>query len=132
MLFSGTIRENLLWAEPAAGEARLSEVLSLASAGFVASLPDGLDTRVGEGGRQLSGGERQRIVLARALLRDPQLLILDEAASALDRENESAIAAAVLGLKERMTILIISHMGVLAEVADRTIRIEDGRLVKAP
>jgi ATP-binding cassette subfamily C protein len=127
-LFPGSIRENLLWADPAADEARLHAVLGLAAAGFVEALPDGIDTRVGDNGRALSGGERQRIVLARALLREPQLLILDEATSALDAATETAIAEAVSALRARMTILVIGHRGRLTDLADRTIRIEGGRI----
>jgi len=129
VLFTGSIRENLLWADPEASEACLAEVLGQASASFVLELPDGLDTRIGESGRQLSGGERQRLVLARALLRDPSLLILDEASSALDAENEAAIAGAVANLRGRMTIIVIGHRGALGELADRCVRLEAGRIV---
>jgi ATP-binding cassette subfamily C protein len=129
VLFAGTIRANLLWAAPDADDARLAEVLAAASAQFVLDLPDAFDTRVGEGGRALSGGERQRIVLARALLRDPSLLILDEAVSALDAENEAAIAAAIGRLRERLAIVIIGHRGPLAELADTVLRVEKGRIV---
>lgn len=128
VLFGGTIRDNLRWGSPAADEPAMRAVLARASAGFVLDLPDGLDTRVGESGRQLSGGERQRIVLARALLRDPELLILDEAASALDAENESAIAAAIAQLRGQLTVVIIGHRGALAELADRVVRLEAGRI----
>jgi ATP-binding cassette subfamily C protein len=129
-LFPGTIRANLMWANPSADDDRLRGALQLAAARFVEGLPDGLDTRVGDAGRALSGGERQRIVLARALLREPQLLILDEATSALDSDNEAAIADAVKGLRARMAILVIGHRGRLTELADRTARIESGRIVE--
>lgn len=131
LLFAGTLRDNFLWADPGADDARIAACLRAASAGFVNDLPDGLDTLVGESGRQLSGGERQRVVLARALLREPRLLILDEAASALDHENEGAIAAAVSRLRATMTIVIVGHRGALCELADRTVRIEGGRIVEA-
>lgn len=129
VLFTGSIRSNLAWADPAASQDAMQNALRMARAVFVKDLPDGIDTLVGEGGRQLSGGERQRIVLARALIRQPQLLILDEAASALDRENEEAIAEAVAGLRDRMTILVTGHRGALVDIADRVIRIERGRIV---
>ena len=132
VLFSGTVRENLAWADPGATEARMAATLTAASADFVHALPEGIDTRVGDGGNQLSGGERQRIVLARALLRDPSLLILDEAASALDIESEARIAEAIARLRGRLTVIVIGHRGVLVEVADRAVRLEAGRIVDVP
>jgi len=129
ILFTGTIRENLHWAEPSASEDQLHDALQHASAKFVHDLPHGLDTRIGESGQMLSGGERQRLVLARALLRQPALLILDEVSSALDAENERAIAQAVSELQERMTIVIIGHRGALGELATREIRLENGQIV---
>jgi ATP-binding cassette subfamily C protein len=128
VLFSATLRENLLWADPLADNARLEAALAAASAGFVHHLPLGLDTRIGEGGRRLSGGERQRIVLARALLRAPALLILDEATSALDDENQTAVVTALAGLKGRLAMVIIGHSGPLAALADRTVVLESGRI----
>ncbi|MHA6332297.1 ABC transporter ATP-binding protein [Qipengyuania sp. CAU 1752] len=128
ILFHGSIRDNLLWATPGASDQRLQEVLDMAAAGFVSDLPGGLDCQVGEGGRQLSGGERQRIVLARALLRDPALLILDEATSALDRASDQAVASAIAGLAGRRTILIIGHRGALTDSAPRRITLVDGRI----
>lgn len=129
VLFDGTIRDNLLWADQTAGEEDLHRVLREASAQFVLALPDGLGTVVGEGGHWLSGGERQRIVLARALLRSPRLLILDEATSALDTENETAIAEAISALRDRMTVLIIGHRGALQSIADHMVTLHDGRIV---
>ncbi|MBA3056241.1 MAG: ABC transporter ATP-binding protein [Sphingomonadales bacterium] len=129
VLLGGTIRENLARANPAADEARIRKALADASAGFVDSLPDGLDTIVGDGGRRLSGGELQRVALARALMRDPVLLILDEATSALDAENEAAIARALAGLRNRLTILIIGHRSALVELADRTVTLDQGRVI---
>jgi ATP-binding cassette, subfamily C, bacterial len=129
VLFNGTVRDNLLWAVPEADEARMHAALAEASAQFVLRLPDGLETLVGDAGRQLSGGERQRIVLARALLREPALLILDEATSALDPDNEAEIAAAVGRLRGHLTILLIAHRGVLADLADQVVRLERGRVV---
>ena len=131
VLFTGTICSNLAWADPAASEADLRQALADASAQFVEALPHGLDSTVGENGRQLSGCERQRIVLARALLRHPELLILDEATSALDRENESAIAEAITRLRGRLTILIIGHRGALQEIADHVVSLESGRVAVA-
>lgn len=130
ILFSGSVRQNLLWAAPDASEARLHEVLKRASADFALALPGGLDCELGEGGRQMSGGERQRIVLARALLRNPQMLILDEPASAIDPANEAAIAAALGQLRGQLTILLIGHHGSLEQLADRHIRMEAGRIAE--
>lgn len=129
VLFTGTVRDNLAWAEPSASDGEMRNALSRASAAFVDALPAGLDTLVGEGGRQLSGGERQRIVLARALLRRPCLLILDEATSALDPDNEAAIAQALDRLRTEMAILVICHRGELRNIADRIVSLESGRIV---
>lgn len=128
-LLAATVRENLAWGAPSASEAAMTAALVAASAQFVAALPAGLDTRVGDGGRVLSGGERQRLMLARALLRDPALLILDEAASALDTVSEAAIAKAIGNLRGKITVLIIGHRGALAETADRMVRLENGKVV---
>jgi len=129
LLFHASIRENLLWAAPEANDEGLEEALKLAAAGFVLALPDGLDTVVGARGTTLSGGERQRIALARGLLREPDRLILDEATSALDPASEAAVVQAIAGLKGQTTILIISHRGALAGLADRTVTIEGGRII---
>lgn len=126
ILFSGTVRDNLLWASPDASDDALRTALAEASADFVLRLPQGLDTKVGEHGHQFSGGERQRIILARAMLRAPDLLILDEAANALDRENDAAIARTIQALRDRCTVLVIAHGGALEDIADRTVRIAGG------
>jgi ATP-binding cassette subfamily C protein len=131
VLFHASIRDNLRWSAPDADDAALTAALRDAAAGFVIGLPEGLDTVVGDRGGRLSGGERQRIALARGLLRAPSLLILDEATSALDAESESAVAEAIAGLHGRLTILIIGHRGGLAALADRSLRLENGRIVAA-
>lgn len=130
VLIAASVRENLAWGAPEASEAEMHAALAGASAQFALTLPEGLDTRVGDGGRVLSGGERQRLMLARALLRAPALLILDEAASALDTENEAVIAAAIAALRGKITVLIIGHRGALAEIADRMVRLENGRVAQ--
>ena len=129
VLLAGTVRDNLRWAAPKMSEAELRSALADAAASFALALPDGLDTLIGDGGRGLSGGERQRLMLARALLRRPALLILDEATSALDAENEAQIAAALVRLKARMAVLVIAHRGALAEIADQTYTLANGRLI---
>jgi ATP-binding cassette, subfamily C, bacterial len=131
-LFNDTVRANLLWAHPEAGEEQIWQALELAAAGgFVSELPEGLETVLGDRGVRLSGGERQRLALARALLREPSLLILDEATSALDSENERRIQKAIEGLHGRMTILAITHRLSTIRGADVIYVLERGRLVES-
>ncbi len=128
-LFHESIRANLLWAQPGASEGELWRALALASAeALVRQLPDGLDTVVGDRGERLSGGERQRIALARALLREPALLVLDEATSSLDAGNETAILDALAMLHGSMTILVIAHQRSSLRDADQVITVADGRV----
>lgn len=129
VMLAASLRENLTWGRPGFDDAALQAALRLAAADFALDLPLGLDTPLGDGGRVLSGGEQQRIALARALLGKPDLLILDEATSALDPASEAQVAAAVAGLKGKMTMLVIAHRGILTELADRTYRLDQGRLV---
>lgn len=126
-LFHDTLRANMLWVEPDADEQRLWEVLELAAAQtFVTKLPQGLDTVIGERGIRLSGGERQRIALARALLRNPSLLIMDEATSALDHENEQMIRDSLNHLHGSMTIILIAHRLTTVESADQILVVQNG------
>ncbi len=128
-LFHDTIRANLRWAQPGATEAEMWQALRLAAAdGFVAALPDGLDTVAADRGGRLSGGERQRIALARALMRRPALLVLDEATSQLDAENERRILDALESLRGRTTVVAIAHRPALLEAADGIVRLESGRV----
>lgn len=130
-LFNASIRDNLIWAYPAATEENLWQSLQLAAIDeFVRGLPAGLDSLVGDRGIRLSGGERQRIVLARALLRKPALLILDEATSSLDTENERRIQEAIDGLKGKLTILIVAHRISTIKNADQILVMEKGRIVE--
>lgn len=128
-LFNGTIRENLLWSNSFVAEEKLWEILRMVQLEcMVKSLSQQLDSSVGERGSNLSGGERQRLVLARTLLKNPQFLILDEATSALDEDNERQILSILLGLKGKLTILVITHRKTLLSNADRVVMIKNGFL----
>ena len=127
-LFQDTIRANLRWARPEAAEAEMWQALRLAAAGFVAALPEGLDTVVGDRGGGLSGGERQRIALARALMRKPALLVIDEATAQLDAENEGRILAALRSLRGRTTVVAVAHRPALLEAADGIVLLKSGRV----
>lgn len=131
-LFHDTIRANLLWANPRASDEAMWEALDRAAASeFVRALPEGLDTVVGDRGVLLSGGERQRLSLARALLRMPEVLILDEATSSLDSENERRIQTAIDRLHEQVTIVIITHRLSTIRNADVIYVLESGRVVES-
>jgi len=131
-LFHDSVRANLLWAAPEASERDIWHALQLAAADeFVASFPHGLDTTVGDRGVRLSGGERQRLALAQALIRKPSLLILDEATSNLDAENEGRIRHAIESLHGRVTILLISHRLSIVQGADVIYVLDEGRLIES-
>ncbi|MES2441561.1 MAG: ABC transporter ATP-binding protein [Pseudomonadota bacterium] len=126
-LFHDTVRRNLSWSNPHATDAEIAEALELAGAtAIVARMEQGLDTMVGERGTLLSGGERQRIGLARALLRKPRLLVLDEAANAIDAPGEAALLTRLAALDPRPTILMISHREESLAWCDRIVRVEAG------
>lgn len=130
VMFNDTIRRNLLWANPAADEASVAAALAVAGADWIIDrLPLGLDTVVGERGALISGGERQRLALARALLRAPDILILDEATSAIDVAGEHEIVQRLRQLTPRPTILMIAHRAESLARCDRILRMADGRLV---
>lgn len=128
-LFNDTVRRNLVWGTAGVEDARLWEALRLAGAEeIVARLPEGLESMVGERGTALSGGERQRLAIARALLRDPRLLVLDEAANAIDAAGEAALLERLAALDPRPTIIMISHRAESLVRCDRVVTIELGRL----
>jgi len=129
-LFHDTIRANLTWVRPEVSGEDINRALTLAMADFVHAMPDGLDTVVGDRGVRLSGGERQRIALARALLRKPSLLILDEATSAIDRENEQRILEAIDRLHGSVTIVMITHRMAAVAGADAVYVLDAGRIVE--
>ena len=130
-MFHASVRENLLVAKPDATEEDLWSALEAASAGFVRTLPQGLDTIVGERGVKLSGGERQRLALARALLREPDLLVLDEATSNLDSINEARVQEAIAELHGRVTLVVIAHRLATVKLADAIHVVRDGRIVES-
>ena len=130
-LFHSTIRENLLFARPDATDAQLEAATRAAAiADRIAELPDGLDTVVGERGYKLSGGEKQRLAIARVLLKDPRILILDEATSSLDTVSERLIQAALARLTEGRTTIAIAHRLSTILRADRILVFEKGRIVE--
>jgi ATP-binding cassette subfamily C protein len=129
-LFNDSIRNNLLWGEPAADDEALTEALRRAAADFVLDLPQGLDTLVGDGGLRLSGGERQRIALARALLRRPALILLDEATSALDLTTEQQVRDALRQLHGSTSVVMIAHRLATLAHADQVVVLDAGRVVR--
>ena len=130
-LFHDSVRQNLAWAAPRASEAEMWRVLDLVGAGaLVRGMERGLDTVLGERGTLISGGERQRIALARALLRKPSLLVLDEATSAIDIAGEQSILKALRDLDPHPTIVIVAHRTESLAFCDRVLRFEDGRCVE--
>jgi ATP-binding cassette, subfamily C, bacterial len=127
ILFHASILENLTLSDSDHSEGAVDEALRLAGAeDFVAQLPDGVHTVVGTKGARLSGGQRQRIALARALIRRPKLLILDEVTSALDPESEREICANIVALRDRTTVLAVTHRPAFLEIASRVYQIDEG------
>jgi ATP-binding cassette subfamily B protein len=130
-LFDGTIAENIGYGKPGA---TLDEIVNAAIAAeaheFIAAKPDGYDTKVGERGGQLSGGEKQRIAIARAILHDPTILILDEATSSLDSATEKKIQAAIARLVKGRTTFAIAHRLSTLRNADRLIVLDDGKVAE--
>jgi ATP-binding cassette subfamily B protein len=131
-LFQGTVRENLSYGRPDATEAEIEEAAALAEATeFIKELPLGYDTIVGERGQKLSGGQRQRLSIARAILRDPPVLVLDEATSSVDNETEAAIQHSLDIVGKDRTVIVIAHRLSTVRFADRIHVLDDGRLIEA-
>jgi ATP-binding cassette subfamily B protein len=130
-LFHGTIADNIRYGKPDASEREIITAAKAANAhDFVVAFPDGYDTMVGERGQSLSGGERQRISIARAILHNPRLLILDEATSSVDTETEKQIQQALDRLVEGRTTFAIAHRLSTLQAANRLIVLEKGKVVE--
>jgi ABC-type multidrug transport system fused ATPase/permease subunit len=132
ILFGGTIRENILYGKHDATNQELIEAARQANAlQFIETFPDGFETLVGERGVKLSGGQRQRVAIARAILKDPRILILDEATSSLDAESESLVQEALESLMKNRTTVIIAHRLATIRKVDRIYVIGKGKVMEA-
>ena len=129
VLFKGTIRENLKWGNPDASDADLIEPLETAQAAdVVQSKKNGLDFLVSQGGKNFSGGQKQRLTIARALVRKPEILILDDSASALDYATDAALRKAIRDMKNSPTVFIVSQRAASILYADKIIVLDDGKV----
>ena len=129
ILFDDLIRNNIAYGRSDATEEQIVEAARAAYAWeFIERLPQGLDTRIGENGLKLSGGQRQRLAIARAILRDPPILILDEATSSLDSESEKLVQRALTNLMKARTTLVIAHRLSTVQHADRIVVMNRGRI----
>jgi ATP-binding cassette subfamily B protein len=130
-LFQGTVRDNLTYGRPEATEDEVVRAATLAEAhGFITALPQGYDTIVGERGQKLSGGQRQRLTLARAILRDPAVLVLDEATSAVDNETEASIQRSLERVSAGRTTIVIAHRLSTVRHAHRIHVLEAGQVIE--
>jgi ABC-type multidrug transport system fused ATPase/permease subunit len=133
VLFSGTLRENIRYGCPtASGDDVLAAATHALVTEFARDLPGGLDCRLGDRGVGLSGGQRQRISIARALLRNAPIVLLDEPTSELDVEAEEAVLRALRVLMDGRTVLMVSHRPALLDLADRIVVVREGRLMDDP
>lgn len=131
LLFNGSIKENIAYGRPGASDEEIKEAAKQANAlVFIESFPEGFDTLVGERGVQLSGGQRQRIAIARAVLRDPAILILDEATSSLDSESEHLVQQALDALMKGRTSVVIAHRFSTIRNADKIVVLENGEIIE--
>ena len=129
VLFKGSIRENLLWGNLKADDKELKEALQTARAGEVVEGKEGgLSAQVAQGGKNFSGGQKQRLTIARALVRKPEILILDDSASALDYATDAALRRAIAGMKEQPTVFIVSQRASSIQYADQILVLDDGEL----
>ncbi|MEP2605311.1 ATP-binding cassette domain-containing protein, partial [Marinobacter sp.] len=131
-LFEGSIRDNLAYGSPGASDEQIIEAARTAEAwSFIEALPEGLATAVGERGVRLSGGQRQRLSLARALLKDPPILVLDEATSAVDNETEAAIQRSLKRIGHNRTVIMIAHRLSTIVDADTIAVVAGGRILES-
>ena len=129
MLFSGTIRDNLRWGNPEATDEELEEACQLAQADeFIRSFPDGYDTHIEQGGTNVSGGQRQRLCIARALLKKPKILILDDSTSAVDTRTDALIRAGFRSYIPETTKIIIAQRVASVQDADMILVMDNGRI----
>jgi ATP-binding cassette, subfamily B, bacterial len=131
VLFSGTVHDNIAYATDAAREDVIAAARSAAAHEFICGLPDGYDTDLGPQGLALSGGQRQRIGVARTLLRDPPVLVLDEPTTGLDAASETAVLDGLQALMRGRTTILITHSARLARTADRVVELTGGRVEDA-
>jgi ATP-binding cassette subfamily B protein len=130
-LFNGTIAENIAYAKPDATPEEIMQAAKIANAhDFIVKFPEGYDTNVGERGQRLSGGERQRVSIARAIMHNPKILILDEATSSVDTETEKAVQEALARLIKGRTTFAIAHRLSTLRNSDRLVVLEDGKIVE--
>jgi ATP-binding cassette, subfamily B, bacterial len=131
VMFASSVRDNIRFGRPDASDPEVARAAEHANAAaFIAALPQGFDTPVGERGITLSGGQRQRIAIARAILRNAPLLLLDEATSSLDAESEKQVAAALTDLMRERTTIVIAHRLATVQSCDRILVMNDGRIVE--
>jgi ATP-binding cassette subfamily B protein len=132
VLFEGSVRENVTYGLGSVTDKRVESALRAANAwDFVGDLPDGVNTLVGERGARISGGQKQRLAIARALIRNPRILILDEATSALDSQAEREIQSALESLMQNRTTFVVAHRLSTVQKADRILVLEKGVLLES-
>jgi ABC-type transport system involved in Fe-S cluster assembly fused permease/ATPase subunit len=129
VLFNDTLRANIQYGDTDADEAALQQAIEMAQlSDFVARLPDGLDSQVGERGLKLSGGEKQRVAIARTILKNPPIVIFDEATSSLDSHSEQGILSALNALAKQHTAIVIAHRLSTIQDADMIVVLQDGKI----
>jgi ABC-type multidrug transport system fused ATPase/permease subunit len=132
ILFGGSIRENIAYGKLTASEEEIIDAAKKANAyEFINSFPEGFETKVGERGVKLSGGQRQRIAIARAILKNPKILILDEATSSLDAESESLVQEALDALMKERTTIIIAHRLATIRKVDKIYVLNEGAIIES-